>query len=434
MHKLTGDRDAVIKVMKETIHHLSQDKPKTKRAGMKTLGAKSASQWPNMRDEVVDNLQKAYRRAQDETLTQTAMGSKKALTRDKWYAPRDQTIALLQSAMDEYLEMKAAKAQRAAKKAGSKPQSKEAVIGEQFDTLDPGWIEVAVETLKIKFKGKHKFITHKKPEDFRFPLADKATIALVGDWGGGNDAAKAVADLVKSKNPNHVIHLGDVYYAGTEKEVKNRFLKYWKFWSEPAVAGRSLALNSNHEMYSGGYAYFDVTLKEFKQPASYFSLGNDNWRFIGLDTGYVDHNLNKEQVDWLKAQLESGSPKNILLTHHQLFSAYEDTGDALETWVKPFLDAGKIYGWLWGHEHLEIIYKKFKNVKARCVGNGCFPYDVPSGAPKHPEVPIEFINRRKQPGLFSHGMHSFAVLTIDGPNLHIDYIDQDGVVAFQEDF
>lgn len=432
MNKITGNRESVLKIMKETIGNLSRDEETTKLIGKNKLGLKSVSQWPSKRDEIVDNLQRAYRRAADEPLVKNAKGFAPGLPQAGWYAPRDQTIALFQSAMDEYLNQREEKAVPSDKPA-TDSDAKEAIVGEQFDVLDPGWMEIMLETVKLKLKGKHKFITHKKVDDFRFALADKAKIAIVGDWGGGNEAAQLIAERIRSENPDHVIHLGDVYYAGTEKEVKERFLKYWNFWDTPAVPGRSLALNSNHEMYSGGYSYFDITLKAFLQPASYFSLSNDKWQFIGLDTGYVDHSLNKEQVDWLSAQLQDDSRKNILLSHHQLFSAYEDIDDALETWVKPFLDANKIYGWFWGHEHLEVIYGQYKNVKARCLGNGCFPYEVP-GNVRHPEVPIEFLNNKQQEGHLSHGMHSFAVIEVDGSEMTIRYIDQDGVVAHEEVF
>jgi len=432
MNEITGDRESVLRILKETTEYISRDTHTTGAIGKKKFGLKSTSDWPGIRDEIVDTLQRAHRRAMDEPIVRATKGFASGLPQVGWYAPRDQTIALFQSAMDEYLDRKGKEKAAAQVNAGDNV-AKEAVIGEQFDVLDPGWIEVAIQTLKLKFRGKHKFITHNNLEDFRFALADKATIAIVGDWGGGNEAARLIAELIKSEHPDHVIHLGDVYYAGTENEVNERFLKYWAFWDTPAVPGRSLALNSNHEMYSGGYGYFDITLSAFQQPASYFSLSNDNWQFIGLDTGYVDHNLNKEQVDWLASQLEKGSKRNILLSHHQLFSAFEDVDDALENWVRLFLDANRIYGWFWGHEHLEVIYGEYKNLKARCLGNGCFPYEAPKQA-IHPEIPIEFLNNKSLENALSHGMHSFAVIKIDGSEMHIRYIDQDGTVAFEENF
>ena len=59
------------------------------------------------------------------------------------------------------------------------------------------------------------------------------------------------------------MHLGDVYYSGTEKEVEERFLKVWP--TEAATINR--ALNGNHEMYSGGFGYFKLILPAFGQAA-----------------------------------------------------------------------------------------------------------------------------------------------------------------------
>jgi len=60
-------------------------------------------------------------------------------------------------------------------------------------------------------------------------------------------------------------------------EVRARFLGTWP--KRPEAVNR--ALNSNHEMYSEGDAYFSQTLPAFDQPGSYFAYQNKNWTFIG---------------------------------------------------------------------------------------------------------------------------------------------------------
>jgi hypothetical protein len=479
MHELTGDREFVLQLLKDTIDNLSVKPPQTKSAVAKKTSAAEAKADAE-RDEAIERLQRAYERAQQlEPVQKTGKAAGKSVVEEPWYAPRDRALALIQSAMDEYLEEKANQqpAAKSAKKAAKKgaeqdesvaqlpeeqaknafykakpattgattavsakmtpkaaAKSAKALMEEQYDKLDPGWLKIGKEQIKLLFKGKRKFIKHKSLTDFRFKLADQAKIALVSDWGGGNNHAIHVAAQIRAHNPDHVIHLGDVYYSGTEKEVRERFLKYWP---APPAPGRSFSLNSNHEMYSGGYGYFNVILKQFKQPASYFSLANDNWRFIGLDTGYIEHNLNAEQVEWLAAQLNDGAAKNILLSHHQLFSAYESGGggeERLERWLSPFLTSGKVTGWYWGHEHLCVVYKPYKGIKGRCIGNGCFPYSLPPIQPPFPGPQVEWVDRRPDPTLPKRGMHSFALLSIDGPRMHVDYIDQDGVVAYAEDF
>lgn len=456
MHEITGDRDAVLGLLKDTMRQLSQSAPAAKKGGAKALSVKGAAQEATERDQIVERLKKGYERERNKSAAK-ALGVQVLNDRavGGWYAPRDQTIAVFQAAMDEYLNKvvgpptppapkkpgkkggqalsvgaKKPKAAAAAAtvaqfyKTGSKSKTagKAAAIAEQFSNLDPRWVTVVWEKAKSLLKGKHKFISHKKVTDFRFDMANETTVAIVGDWGGGNAAAQAVAKQINKIAPDHVIHLGDVYYAGTPEEVRERFLKYWP---TPTAPGRSFALNSNHEMYSGGYGYFDTTLKTFKQPASYFSLANDHWRFIGLDTGYVEHDMNKEQVDWLLAQFKGKSPKTILLSHHQLFSAFEkaDTSN-LQSHVQPLLDKQQIYGWIWGHEHLCVVYEEHLGIKAICLGNGCFPYNLPKSQPK---VPIKWLDQRAQSDDKDYpGMHTFALLRLKGPNIEMEFIDQDG--------
>jgi len=458
MHELTGNRDEVLKLMKDTIQQLGQETPKTKKAGTKAAGLKTAAS-ADQRDEVLGVLKRGYDNEQPKKVVKSAglqVPNERAVS--TWYAPRNRAVAVFQSAMDEYLDQHVGKPETTKKKSakglsiggkakgpqksatidtfyatrGSKTpkpgKTRAAQIAEQYSNLDPRWVQVAWEKAKLFLKGKRKFITHKSVTDFRFDLKEEATIAIVGDWGGGNAAAQAVADQIRKIKPDYVVHLGDVYYSGTPKEVQDRFLK---FWPTPAAPGQSFALNSNHEMYSGGYGYFDTILKEFKQPASYFSLANKNWRFIGLDTGYVEHDLNKEQVAWLAAQFKGSNPRTILLTHHQLFSAYENTDASnLKSRVQPFLDANQIYGWIWGHEHLCVVYKKQQGIEAVCLGNGCFPY----GPPKtKPQVPVAWVNDRAQQGDKEYpGIHTFALLKVSAAKIDIQYIDQDGFVGHQQ--
>ena len=472
MHELTGNREAVLEVLRQTVFHLGRDTSSdAKRIGMNKLGIKSEPQWTKQRDTTIDILQRAYEREQDKSMilrtTNLSAAPSESVVKDL-YMPRDRTVAVFQAAMDEFLDItlenaKSGKKANRRKSSGKSVKDKAALTEEvntvpatepnvelffklsdssmrrtedfagfeKYDNLDPGWIRVVWEKAKSLLRGKAKFIKHTNNTDFRFDIVNKpaVTIALVSDWGGGNDAAYAVAAQINARHPDHVIHLGDVYYAGTEVEINKRFLNLWNFWSTPAMAGRSFALNSNHEMYGGGHGYFKTTLKALKQPASYFSLGNSHWRFIGLDTGYVDHDLNAEQLEWLDAQL-TGSTKTILLSHHQPFSAFADgdPGAKLRARVQPLFD--RIYGWFWGHEHLCVAYGSHLGIKGRCIGHGCIPYEVPGRSTS--AIPVEWMDERKQ--LNGRGMHGFALLTLNDASLLVEYIDQDGAVAHSELF
>jgi predicted phosphodiesterase len=447
MHTLTGNRDQVLQLMGNTIMKLQTSTE---------ASAASVAGEPGEGADVLAKLNQGY-------LSEQLSGTASAASVDfadqqnvDWYVPRDQAVAVFQSAMDEYLEENNAPEgpapvgggavaasvgegelshpeiaanifyQGAAPGAGV-GEATAAALMEQFDNLDPRWASWLLVKAQGWLKGKRPFISHKSPNDFQFGMKDEATIAVVGDWGGGNSAAQEVAKRINEINPDHVIHLGDVYYSGTPKETKERFLKYWPFPKDP---GMSLALNSNHEMYGGGYGYFDSTLPAFKQPASYFNLSNANWQFIGLDTGYDEHDLHPPQADWLAAQLNTDK-KTILFSHHQLFSAYETT-DArkLQNKVQPFLDARKIYGWIWGHEHLCVAYQPYMGIKGVCLGNGCFPYNPPTN---QPQVPVEWMNDRPQPNDPDYrGIHTFALLKVTPAQVEIQYIDQDGFVGYTQ--
>ena len=116
------------------------------------------------------------------------------------------------------------------------------------------------------------------------PFPEQGRIALLGDWGTGLYGAPKIAKAIRN-DPDPfalLMHLGDVYYSGTRRRSS----------SASSTSGRSRtgainrALNSNHEMYSGGDAYFDETLPKFGQEASYFAFQNKHWTLVGLDVAY----------------------------------------------------------------------------------------------------------------------------------------------------
>jgi predicted phosphodiesterase len=142
-----------------------------------------------------------------------------------------------------------------------------------FGSCDPRYAETAekyVEYFKLK-GGTIPYIRWKNLDDFiiDWPLPANATIAIVGDWGTGQQDAKALLAAVARKKPDVVIHLGDVYYSGTEFEVENYFMSIWRSTLD-LTKTRTFSLAGNHDMYSGGQAYYRM-IQELGQPASYFS-------------------------------------------------------------------------------------------------------------------------------------------------------------------
>src|SRR6185436_12974337 len=125
-------------------------------------------------------------------------------------------------------------------------------------------------------------------------------------------------------------------------EVATRFLRFWI--KRPEAMSRSL--NGNHEMYSGGYGYFDSILPKFQQPSSYFAHQNQNWLLIGLDTAYVDHDLAQDQLQWLtQLILGANGRKVVLFSHHQPFSKFDDGGKKLRATIQTLLTNRSIHYW-----------------------------------------------------------------------------------------
>lgn len=64
------------------------------------LAVRSDAQWPARRDQLIDTLKRGYDRARaQESLGVAALIAPNEREVDSWYAPRDRTIALIQSAM-----------------------------------------------------------------------------------------------------------------------------------------------------------------------------------------------------------------------------------------------------------------------------------------------------------------------------------------------
>jgi hypothetical protein len=211
-------------------------------------------------------------------------------------------------------------------------------------------------------------------------LADIGTVAIVGDWGTNlYGAPVSAASIRRTGGYELLLHLGDIYYSGTKAEVEQRFLSVWP----KAAAKISRALNGNHEMYSGGFAYFDDILPALNQHSSYFAAQNSHWLLLGLDTAHTDHDLDAEQVRWINSLVMNAAPRKVVLfSHHQPFSRLEKQGPKIQAALANLLQKKAITCWYWGHEHNCILYDRHRHfgLLGRCIGHGGIP------APRTTEV------------------------------------------------
>lgn len=267
--------------------------------------------------------------------------------------------------------------------------------GAEFTPLGPGGQELKFDNLTDAFGWAWSWISEwdanhhaivRPPSDDPEPIKNDLRIALVSDWGTGLYGAPVIAQTLKGKCGDFdiMMHLGDVYYAGADKEMRQRFLDVWPKCSN--VINR--ALNGNHEMYSGGNAYFENTLPAFSQKSSYFAWQNDDWLLVALDTACQDFDLDDTQVKWLERLIaKSGGRRVMLFSHHQLYSQLDSQGLRLAEKLGSLLHDQAIHFWYWGHEHRCVIYDRHENfnLSARCVGHG----GMPQRRGKEKQAPIE---------------------------------------------
>ena len=271
-------------------------------------------------------------------------------------SPQNQVAALLQSVLEERVKS---------------IHPDKADLEFPFDKHD---VRDVLRDVFVRQLGGRTILRNGHPHSNRSLWTDSARLFIVGDFGTGMyGAVVTAATITEDPEPFFLLlHLGDIYYSGQPDEVKNRFLEVWPKRNDEM----SRTLNGNDDMYSGGYGYFDVALRSFKQPSSYFAMQNEHWTLLFLDTAYKDNDLDAEQVQWIERIFSSsGDRKVILFSHHPLFSNFKNPGVQLAAKLHSLLRSRRIAAWYWAHEHHCVIYEPHPlyGFKARCIGNGGMP-------------------------------------------------------------
>jgi hypothetical protein len=339
------------------------------------------------------------------------------------------------------------------------------------------WLKPSFIWMYIKaffYKCSYPIYKDKRQGIFKMPNSEKVSIALVSDWATdtidsdrvGFMMRQFIDDFIPDKprkelgnyippeetplfsNADYTIHLGDVYYLGTEREIDANFgnKSSWPYGKKG-----SFALSGNHEMYSGGDAFYHSLLKkmgtkEQPQEAGFFCLENDYWRVIALDTGYNSvgipwinkkFNLTRKQMDWLKNTIKMDNDNRgiVFLSHHQYFSAFEKRSypkTAIQ--IAELLSEANVENrsvlWFWGHEHRLAFYDLHqigKGVKAfgRCIGHGSMPQtDHKFDTEKAKKSKLLYFDA-KQNGLLDNkpiGRNGYVRMKFLGDTLDLEYI------------
>ena len=360
--------------------------------------------------------------------------------------------------------------------------AKAATLREEFaaGTCDPLWAECLAVYERYRLTAKAQpYINFQHLSDFVIEncFPDNATIAVIGDWGTGMNAALILLQQIANNfQPDVLIHLGDIYYSGLPSECKSHFTDLIdKAWPEGGPHKKPLlfTLDGNHDRYAGSNGgYYDLVKNlnaaEGKpQLNSYFGIRNNWWQFVAMDTGYYDSDPNATQagtavtrlvdqeIPWHLDKINNnganvdkrvnpgGGRGTVLLSHHQLYSFTGIAKNANGAWMavnqnlvnafKPsfhFIDL-----WLWGHEHALCIFEPYSNgpsqplPKGRCVGASAVPMYLAQRpvAPPNLAVPAGVDGPpRIVPGteLGDNGTvfnYCYAMMHLAGPKMTIDY-------------
>lgn len=315
---------------------------------------------------------------------------------------------------------------------------------------DPLWAECLATYLAFKASmGSIPYRTNLNPV---FSLDNNTKVAIIGDWGTGEkEALHLLQEVVRLGQPDVVLHVGDIYYSGTQDEAQSNFLDMCQQTLGSNV--RVFSLCGNHDVYSGGDGYYWL-VDRLGQQASYFCLQNANWQFLAMDTGYNDNDPftvgtnmtglvtigNWAEEDWHLDKINTaGNRATVLLSHHQLFSPFGSVGTAdggLSYAYNKNLRASfqavmkQIAWWFWGHEHTLAIYDPYMDLKrGRCVGASAVPvfddqqsYTTAGGMQTYGGLPYPTWNKQGQLATNMNDYnHCFAIMTLTGASANVDY-------------
>ncbi|WP_230646753.1 metallophosphoesterase [Bradyrhizobium sp. Leaf401] len=323
-------------------------------------------------------------------------------------------------------------------------------------TCDPAWFSTLVEYRRFFANGKRKPIPYVRAARVgpkTIEIKANSRVALMGDWGTGAPPAIEVLQCIADEHPDLLVHLGDIYYSGTAEECQSNFIDPISAILRKDKPLPVYTLSGNHDMYCGGVGFYDIITKlnpaPFMQPASFFCLrsADEKWQLLAMDTGLHDDNpatvtgaltyLEEDELAWHCDRIKEFSGRTILLSHHQLFSAFSSIGAAdsqgKRLAVNPLLlkafqqmTATKgVAAWFWGHEHTLSIYQPFAGLKrGRCVGHGAVPVSVideiykPLAELESAPLLVDQTRLSSRGGAYTHG---YAVLSFEDDKCRAEY-------------
>eukprot|EP01083_Nonionella_stella_P234469 825356_1 len=101
----------------------------------------------------------------------------------------------------------------------------------RFSIKDKGWFSHWAKWVEWWIMHPFVSVAYKKYDKintfnvFEMPNKHKIKIGIIGDWGTGEYRAKDVLKKLLNHNVDFIIHLGDLYYSGTDNEFTENMIQ-----------------------------------------------------------------------------------------------------------------------------------------------------------------------------------------------------------------
>jgi len=243
--------------------------------------------------------------------------------------PYNQTLSLLQSAYDEYIESRGI----------TNAFNRQIRAGRR-----------SLRKAQAASRASIPFFPHTSWTCFRYDLPADAVVALFADGGYGEAPAQRVHAAIRGRTPTHAIHLGDVYFAGTPKESPRALPRYHRsVWSARRTRAAISHCPGNHDDYRAGMLTFPMPSCGAEAGCELLNLRNGKWQIIGPRLGLQEYGHPGPQLEWLTAQYYTRPrPRSIVLSHHQLFSTIRQARHHRHDFEQDQALLPRIYAWVLG--------------------------------------------------------------------------------------
>lgn len=187
------------------------------------------------------------------------------------------------------------------------------------------------------------------------------TLAIIGDFGSGDENERAVADLVASRNPVAVLTVGDNVYsdAGYSTLIGD-------YYGAFVDAERFFPATGNHD-YENGIANFDAYFGYLNGQRDYtVTLGRAEFFVLDGEQGMASLDANHNQETWLRRVVSASTADyKIVLVHYPPYSSGDRHGSTPDyQWDFAGIGIDIVIS---GHDH---IYERIETGRVTYIVDG----------------------------------------------------------------